>query len=89
MFLENIERYETLDKNSSFPFAMYSSSRKSKVHGLVPGGVRMDLSIDKTDFENGKVYLKGIKCTEMSEETKNDVRNYRDRRLDIHLIVLH
>ncbi|EFO94562.1 hypothetical protein CRE_06128 [Caenorhabditis remanei] len=43
---------------------------KHWIRGFNPRLEDMSLSINKTDFVKGKVYLNGIKCIEMSEKTK-------------------
>ncbi|KAF1760314.1 hypothetical protein GCK72_008562 [Caenorhabditis remanei] len=46
---------------------------KHWIRGSNPRLQHMALSINKTDFVNGEVYLNGIKCMEMSEDVKRDI----------------
>ncbi|KAF1760458.1 hypothetical protein GCK72_008707 [Caenorhabditis remanei] len=46
---------------------------KHWIRGSNPRLQRMFLPIDIADLVNGKVYLKGINCMEMSEEAKRDI----------------
>ncbi|EFO94602.1 hypothetical protein CRE_06131 [Caenorhabditis remanei] len=54
---------------------------KHWIRGSNPRLQRMDLPIDKTDFASGVVYLKGIKCMEMSEDAKKEIR--RKHRMSV------
>ncbi|EFO90286.1 hypothetical protein CRE_23060 [Caenorhabditis remanei] len=47
---------------------------KHWIRGSSPRLQFLSISIDATNFVDGEVYLKGIRCTEMSEEMKNQVR---------------
>ncbi|KAF1760324.1 hypothetical protein GCK72_008572 [Caenorhabditis remanei] len=42
--------------------------------GSNPRLQRMDLSINKTDVASGEVYLEGIRCMEMSQDAKKEIR---------------
>ncbi|EFO94497.1 hypothetical protein CRE_13339 [Caenorhabditis remanei] len=47
---------------------------KHWIRGSNPRLQYMNLSIDRTNLDDGKVYLKGIRCIEMSEELKKEIR---------------
>ncbi|EFO94471.1 hypothetical protein CRE_13398 [Caenorhabditis remanei] len=54
---------------------------KHWIRGSNPRLQRMFLSIDKNDLVNGEIHLKGIRCMEMSEEAKREIR--RKHRLSV------
>ncbi|KAF1760318.1 hypothetical protein GCK72_008566 [Caenorhabditis remanei] len=56
----------------------FNQFMKHWIRGSNPRLQRMYLPIDKTDFVNGKIYLKGIRCMKMSEEAKREIRRKHD-----------
>ncbi|EFO90258.1 hypothetical protein CRE_23045 [Caenorhabditis remanei] len=59
---------------------------KHWIRGSNPRVEDMSLSINKTDFVREKVYLNGIKCIEMSEETKRKIRRKHYQPLYVDMI---
>ncbi|EFO90295.1 hypothetical protein CRE_23054 [Caenorhabditis remanei] len=69
---------EQVDFCSSTTQKQFNQFIKHWIRGSNPRLQRMYLPIDKTDFVNGKIYLKGIKCMKMSEEEKREIRRRHD-----------
>ncbi|EFO90265.1 hypothetical protein CRE_23081 [Caenorhabditis remanei] len=51
---------------------------KHWIRGSNPRLQRMNLSINKTDVASGEVYLKGIRCIEISEDAKREIRQKQE-----------
>ncbi|EFO98449.1 hypothetical protein CRE_02676 [Caenorhabditis remanei] len=71
MLLVNSEKVEFFIPTTQKQFNRFL---KHWIRGSNPRLQEMSLPIDETDFVNGEIYLKGIRCMEMSEETKRDIR---------------
>ncbi|EFO90285.1 hypothetical protein CRE_23085 [Caenorhabditis remanei] len=71
MLLVNSEKAELSHPTTQKQFNQFL---KHWIRGSNPRLQRMDLLIDSNDFVNGEVYLNGIRCMEMSEETKRGIR---------------
>ncbi|KAF1760302.1 hypothetical protein GCK72_008549 [Caenorhabditis remanei] len=75
MLLINSEKVEFSRPISQKQFNQFL---KHWIRGSNPRLQRISLKINLTDFARGEVYLKGIKCMEMSEEAKNEIcHNHR------------
>ncbi|KAF1760304.1 hypothetical protein GCK72_008551 [Caenorhabditis remanei] len=59
---------------------------KHWIRGSNPRLQCMSLSIDKTDFASGVVYLKGIRCMEMSEDAKKEIREKHKLPVNVDMI---
>ncbi|EFO94480.1 hypothetical protein CRE_13405 [Caenorhabditis remanei] len=71
MLLVNSKRVEFSRPISEKQFIRFL---KHWIRGSNPRLQYMNLFIDTTNLDNGKVYLKGIRCIEMSEESKKEIR---------------
>ncbi|EFO90260.1 hypothetical protein CRE_23075 [Caenorhabditis remanei] len=75
MLLINSERAESYHQISQTQFNRFV---KHWIRGSNPRLQYMSLLIDMADFVNGEVYLKGIRCMEMSEDAKTEIREKYD-----------
>ncbi|KAF1759729.1 hypothetical protein GCK72_016196 [Caenorhabditis remanei] len=70
MLLVNSEKVEFFIPTTQKQFNRFL---KHWIRGSNPRLQEMSLPIDETDFVHGEIYLKGIRCMEISEETKRDI----------------
>ncbi|EFO90297.1 hypothetical protein CRE_23083 [Caenorhabditis remanei] len=75
MLLINSKMVESYHKISQTQFNRFV---KHWIRGSNPRLQYMSLLIDMGDFVNGEVYLKGIRCMEMSEDAKTEIREKYD-----------
>ncbi|KAF1760320.1 hypothetical protein GCK72_008568 [Caenorhabditis remanei] len=59
---------------------------KHWIRGSNPRLQCMSLSIDKIDFPSGAVYLKGIQCMEMNEESKQEIRENHSLSVNVDMV---
>ncbi|EFO90298.1 hypothetical protein CRE_23099 [Caenorhabditis remanei] len=59
---------------------------KHWIRGSNPRLQHMSLSIDKTDVVSGAMYLNGIRCMEMSEDAKTEIRQKHKLSVNVDMI---